>query len=154
MSSQEDFQHITSEPVTAPPSSDSVTEPPPSSSSPSHSSQNAIDKPPNPRLTALQNKHANLTAKLAELQQQRATIASQTTLPLGLPLSAAQEHSADETLKLALKSSDAVIKEHIALLHRYNEIKDIGQGLMGLIAEKRGCRIKDVIEEFGVDEGD
>lgn len=47
-----------------------------------------------------------------------------------------------------------MIKEHIQLLHRYNEIKDIGQGLMGLIAEKRGCRIKDVMEEFGVDEKD
>lgn len=47
-----------------------------------------------------------------------------------------------------------VIKSHIALLHKYNEIKDIGQGLMGLIADKRDCRVVSVMEEFGVGEGD
>ena len=45
-----------------------------------------------------------------------------------------------------------VIKNHIALLHKYNEIKDIGQGLMGLIADKRDCRVVSVMEEFGVGE--
>ena len=112
-----------------------------------------MDEPPvNPRLLALQNRHAALTATLAELQQQRAILASRTTLPSGLPIPS--QDSPDETLKLALKASNTVIKEHIQLLHRYNEIKDIGQGLMGLIAEKRGCRIKDVMEDFGVDEKD
>jgi len=45
---------------------------------------------------------------------------------------------------------DAIVKEHIRLLHQYNEIKDVGQGLMGLIADARGVRLGDVMEEFGV----
>ena len=47
-----------------------------------------------------------------------------------------------------------VIKGHIALLHKYNEIKDIGQGLMGLIADKRDCRVKVVMDDFGMGEKD
>lgn len=46
------------------------------------------------------------------------------------------------------------VQNHIRLLHDYNEIRDIGQGLLGLIAEKRGVRYKDVLEEFGVDHDD
>jgi hypothetical protein len=42
------------------------------------------------------------------------------------------------------------VKKHIQLLHRYNEIRDIGTGLMGIIAENRGVRVKDMYEEFGV----
>ncbi|KAL4942134.1 hypothetical protein BDV06DRAFT_192974 [Aspergillus oleicola] len=42
------------------------------------------------------------------------------------------------------------VKRHIRLLHEYNEIKDIGQGLMGLIADARGVRQVDVQREFGV----
>lgn len=147
MSSQ-DSHPPPSQPTTAPPSSDPAVEP--TSSSPA---AKVADEPPtNPRLLALQTKHATLTSTLLDLQTQRATLASRTTLPSGLPIP--PQDSEDETLKLALKSANAVIKEHIQLLHRYNEIKDIGQGLMGLIAEKRGCRIKDVMEEFGVDEKD
>ena len=47
-----------------------------------------------------------------------------------------------------------MVKEHITLLHKYNEIKDIGQGLMGLIADKRDCRVVKVMDEFGVGEKD
>lgn len=47
-----------------------------------------------------------------------------------------------------------MVKEHITLLHKYNEIKDIGQGLMGLIADKRDCRVVVVMDEFGVGEKD
>lgn len=62
--------------------------------------------------------------------------------------------SEDEKAKHALASSNAVIKDHIRLLHEYNEIKDIGQGLMGLVAEGRGVRVKDVMGDFGVGEKD
>ncbi|EEP79542.1 predicted protein [Uncinocarpus reesii 1704] len=43
-----------------------------------------------------------------------------------------------------------IVKRHIRLLHEYNEIKDIGQGLLGLIAERRAVRYVDVQKEFGV----
>lgn len=46
------------------------------------------------------------------------------------------------------------VKQHIALLHQYNEIKDVGMGLFGLIADRRGVRVRDVFEEFGVVEAD
>ncbi|KAL4800941.1 Swi5-domain-containing protein [Aspergillus venezuelensis] len=50
-----------------------------------------------------------------------------------------------------LKSDPSeTVKRHIRLLHEYNEIKDIGQGLMGLIADARGVRQVDVQKEFGV----
>jgi hypothetical protein len=47
-----------------------------------------------------------------------------------------------------------MVKRHIKLLHTYNEIKDVGQGLMGLIADSRGVRLKEVMEEIGVGEKD
>jgi len=56
-----------------------------------------------------------------------------------------------------LKSPDDVsdtVKNHIRSLHSYNEIKDVGQGLMGLIAEARGVRYVDVQREFGIEAGD
>ena len=62
--------------------------------------------------------------------------------------------SDDEKAKAALAGANAVIKEHIQLLHRYNEIKDIGQGLMGLIADKRGARIKEIMEDYGMGDKD
>ena len=52
------------------------------------------------------------------------------------------------------KDAQATVKAHIKLLHDYNEIRDVGQGLMGIIADNRGVRARDVYQEFGVDEGD
>jgi DNA repair protein Swi5/Sae3 len=46
------------------------------------------------------------------------------------------------------------VKRHIDLLHAYNEIKDVGQGLMSLIADSRGVRVREVMEEMGVGEED
>ncbi|KAI1928312.1 hypothetical protein LOZ58_001022 [Ophidiomyces ophidiicola] len=43
-----------------------------------------------------------------------------------------------------------IVKRHIRLLHEYNEIKDVAQGLLGLIAEARGVRHVEVQKEFGV----
>ncbi|KAB8078047.1 DUF1337 domain protein [Aspergillus leporis] len=44
----------------------------------------------------------------------------------------------------------ATVQQHIRLLHEYNEIKDVGQGLIGLIADARGVRQIDVEREYGV----
>jgi len=50
----------------------------------------------------------------------------------------------------ALLLARTTIKRHIRLLHGYNEIRDVGQGLFGILAEQRGVRIVQVMEEFGV----
>lgn len=59
-----------------------------------------------------------------------------------------------EQADASLAAAKAVIKEHISLLHQYNEMRDIGLGLMGIIADQRGVRLRDVQEEFGVDAKD
>jgi hypothetical protein len=53
-----------------------------------------------------------------------------------------------------MAAANKIVKEHIKLLHEYNELKDVGQGLMGLIADQRGVRIVEVQEEFGIDAKD
>ncbi len=50
------------------------------------------------------------------------------------------------------KNAAATVKNHIKLLHEYNEIRDVGQGIIGMIADNRGVRIVELYEsgEFGV----
>ncbi|KAL4807841.1 DNA repair protein [Aspergillus unguis] len=79
-------------------------------------------------------KLATLHASIADLSSQAAEIEGQIQ---------------DIRAKLKNDPTDTV-KRHIRLLHEYNEIKDIGQGLVGLIADARGMRQIDVQEEFGV----
>ena len=53
-----------------------------------------------------------------------------------------------------MTAANTIVKSHIKLLHEYNELKDIGQGLMGLIADQRGVRIVEVQDAFGIDPKD
>ena len=53
-----------------------------------------------------------------------------------------------------MAAANKIVKDHIKLLHEYNELKDTGQGLMGLIADQRGVRIVEVQDEFGIDATD
>lgn len=46
------------------------------------------------------------------------------------------------------------VQRYITLLHEYNEIKDIGQGLTGLIADARGVRHIEVQRDYGVGDQD
>lgn len=152
MSSQSDHASTPSN-STAPPSSDTID--PSETISPKDKTPNTTSTTPNPRLTALEARKATLTQTLTDLKAQRQTLATQAQIPSGLTSKTSGEPpSDDEILQSALQSSNAVIKQHIALLHKYNEIKDIGQGLMGLIADQRDCRVVKVMEEFGVGEGD
>jgi len=100
---------------------------------------------------------------LSELKAQRtALIASLATLPSVQDL-IAEAGSSDTLVQNAdlepaeadiVAAAQKIVKKHIKLLHEYNEIKDIGQGLMGLIADQRGARIVEVQEEFGIDSKD
>ena len=63
------------------------------------------------------------------------------------PLTPGQEAEAAECAR-------AVIKEHIRLLHEYNQIRDVGQALIGIVAESRRLRVRDCHEEFGIMDGD
>lgn len=39
------------------------------------------------------------------------------------------------------KGTDTV-QRHITLLHEYNEVRDVGMGLMGIVAERRGVGVR------------
>lgn len=69
-------------------------------------------------------------------------------------------HNADKCMCVcvcvcvARNDPSTTVKKHIRLLHEYNEIKDVGQGLMGLIADARNVRQIEVQREFGVGDRD
>ncbi|CEL09976.1 hypothetical protein ASPCAL13104 [Aspergillus calidoustus] len=68
-------------------------------------------------------------------------------------VAAIESQVAEIRAKLKNDPSETV-KRHIRLLHEYNEIKDVGQGLIALIADACGMRQVDVEREFGVCEKD
>ncbi|KAF2666312.1 hypothetical protein BT63DRAFT_458670 [Microthyrium microscopicum] len=53
-----------------------------------------------------------------------------------------------------LRGAKQIHKNHIAKLHAYNAVRDIGQGLIGMVAENRKARVKDCEEEFGIGKDD
>ncbi|KIW76287.1 hypothetical protein Z517_11033 [Fonsecaea pedrosoi CBS 271.37] len=59
-----------------------------------------------------------------------------------------------EDEKAALAHAHSIINKHISLLKTYNGIKDVAMEMLGLIAEKEGRRLKDVMDERGIDERD
>ncbi|KAF7486413.1 DNA repair protein SWI5 homolog [Marmota monax] len=50
--------------------------------------------------------------------------------------------------------SEDEMEEHISLLHEYNDIKDVGQMLLGKLAVIRGVTSKELYPEFGLDVND
>ncbi|GME38164.1 putative DNA repair protein swi5 protein [Neofusicoccum parvum] len=113
------------------------------------------------RLRNAQARTAALEATLADLTARRATVLSEFAavpsvaerLPRHAGATAANSSAerdpavADDA---AVRAAKAIIQERIRRLNEYNEIRDIGQGLMGIIAESRGVRIKEVQEEFDI----
>lgn len=96
---------------------------------------------------------------LDELKAQKAALlASLAALPairiLMEETADASDGDDEPTEKDVMAAANKIVKDHIKLLHEYNELKDVGQGLMGLIADQRGVRIVEVQEEFGVDAKD
>lgn len=48
------------------------------------------------------------------------------------------------------KQIDQALKEQIKLLHDYNELKDIGQMLLGRYAEVQGTTTAEMYQDFGL----
>lgn len=50
------------------------------------------------------------------------------------------------------EEASAVVARHVRLLREYNQIKDVGQQLMGIVAENRGVTVGSLYKsgEFGV----
>ncbi|KAM5329783.1 DNA repair protein SWI5 homolog [Glossophaga mutica] len=46
------------------------------------------------------------------------------------------------------------LEDHISQLHEYNDIKDVGQMLLGKLAVIRGVTTKELYPEFGLDMSD
>lgn len=59
-------------------------------------------------------------------------------------------HLAALTSAFYSDNPNTTCERYTQLLHEYNDIKDVGQGLMGLIADARGVRQIEVEKEFGV----
>ena len=53
-------------------------------------------------------------------------------------------------LTVSRHPASETVKRHIKLLHDYNDIRDIGQGLIGMVADNRGVRIGELYDEFGI----
>ena len=49
-------------------------------------------------------------------------------------------------------AAGTVVKNHIGLLQQYNEMRDVGQELIGVVAESRGVSLGTIYQEgeFGV----
>ncbi len=92
--------------------------------------------------------HAQLNAKLHPQPESESALSNATRNPDSTP-----EFTLDCTPDLdaaTIAAASSIVQRHIKLLHEYNEIKDAGLGLMGLIADARGVRLGGVMEEFGV----
>ncbi|CDM28160.1 hypothetical protein DTO006G1_2749 [Penicillium roqueforti] len=83
------------------------------------------------RIVALRASIASLEAKHAVLEADLTTMTTQ-----------------------LINDPNTTCERYTKLLHEYNDIKDVGQGLMGLIADARGVRQVEVEREFGVSEED
>lgn len=120
------------------------------------------------RLDALLARQSTLQATISALTLERDELVSQTLNTNSntqqstsltndstqLSTSTISNDSDASAVDVALDHANAKIKAHIKQLQAYNEIKDIGTQLMGMIAEKRGVRIIEVQQEFGVDDKD
>lgn len=104
------------------------------------------------QLEALRARQAELDTVVAELQIRRDRLvdASHSRLRSDQLLG----DDAETRAQTAVDAANIRIKAHIKQLQDYNDIKDVGTQLMGLIAEKRGVRIVEVQDEFGIEADD
>lgn len=53
--------------------------------------------------------------------------------------------------ELILEKARTAVTEHIKMLTKYNQLKDVAMGLFELIAEQKGVRISEILREEGVE---
>jgi hypothetical protein len=124
------------------------------------------------RLQSLHQKNQFLTKTVQQLRTRHLSLLHTLQHQLPLPPHIQQSRYYPSTFAHSIPSSiptfskgeeeaivlhgKTVIKEHIARLHTYNEVKDVAQGLMGMVADARGVRLAELYEggEFGVGEKD
>ncbi|RKF81894.1 hypothetical protein GcM3_030027 [Golovinomyces cichoracearum] len=86
---------------------------------------------------------------LAELKSIR--IASITARNTALETELANKRARLQEITRHLEApASETVRRHIKLLHDYNDIRDIGQSLIGMIAEQRGVQIGSLYDYFGV----
>ncbi|PUU83269.1 DNA repair protein [Tuber borchii] len=97
------------------------------------------EDPPQQTLTPQERKIASLRKSITSLESQIEQIES--------------EH-AEVLARLKDKDAEKTVKGHIRLLHEFNEVRDVGLGLIGMVSENRGTRVQNVMREFGVSPSD
>ncbi|KKY20645.1 putative dna repair protein swi5 [Diplodia seriata] len=110
------------------------------------------------RTAALQATLADLTARRSNVVKKFAAVPSVAEkLPSRTAATnpiASSEPATNAETDAAVQAAKAIIQQQIRRLNDYNEMRDVGQELMGIIAESRGVRIKEVQEEFGISAND
>jgi len=81
----------------------------------------------------LRKQNTQLAATLADAERTLAAAVSRLREPKGM--------------------GEDTVRQHIRLLHEYNEVKDVAMGLLGLVADARGVAVGAVMREMGI-EGD
>jgi len=133
---------------TAPPSSS-----PSSKSSTQHSS--SPTQPPNqsPRHNHLLARKQFLQDQISSLTTERNALVTNALNPR-LAVSESAESPTQTQIDLAVNKANVDIRTRVRQLQEYNDVKDIGTQLMGLIAENKGVRIAEVQRDFGVQGSD
>ncbi|SZF01363.1 unnamed protein product [Blumeria hordei] len=105
----------------------------------------AVEPQASPRTPSIPNKEV----LAAELKAMRIASITARNTALAAEVDRTRKILASLTQELHAPAADTV-RMHIKLLHSYNEIRDVGQGLIGMLAEQQGVRIGSLYENFGV----
>lgn len=62
-----------------------------------------------------------------------------------------EEESAPDRQRVLLQQAQRVVSKHVGDLKKYNEVKDAAMKLLEVLAQQKAMRLKDVLEERGVD---
>ncbi|KAL8782864.1 MAG: hypothetical protein Q9213_005041 [Squamulea squamosa] len=92
-----------------------------------------------PTVLKIPDYQANLENKIAALEAQ---------------IKETQAKLDDAAAKLKDPNPYQTVNNHIKLLREYNDIRDVGTSLMGIIANNRQVQMKRVYKDFHVDEKD